>query len=175
MTRLRVVAFLVLLLSLLPSPAAQASTYRWPSERQTVCVERHLDRYWGVINAVIIWNDVNAGQPKFRLSDNCPYYGSVIISDVWRPNWGYGGMAWTTVSDGHILRAVIHLNNAAPAGLSRERARRWKRFASGHELGHALGLHHNETPGSIMCYCTDWYANDGSLNWADRQNLNALY
>lgn len=167
----------LLVLVLIAAPASASSLGRWPQGQQTVCVQVRLSQFWGVPNAVRIWNAVGAGQPKFVVRSTCPYEGSVYVTDENQPASPYGGL--TTVwqnADGTIRHADILMNDDAAKYLPHRQARHWKRYATGHEFGHALGLDHTYgRRGSIMCYCTNWFRNDGTLSRADRLNLRSLY
>lgn len=174
---LTLICAFLLALVLIAAPASGGSLGRWPQGQQTVCVQAHLSQFWGLPNAVRIWNAVKAGQPKFVVRSACPYEGSVYLTDAHEPGSPYGGM--TTVypnTDGTIKHADILMNDDATSGLSRRLAYEWKRYATGHEFGHALGLDHTfNHPHSIMCYCTDSFKNDGTLSRVDRRNLRSLY
>jgi len=171
-----VVLATILALVTLVTPAEAAVQHRWQGHAP-VCVERHVNKYWGISNAVRTWNSVDAGQPKLYLRKTCPDTRSVRVRTVWRPKWPYGGMTWVSRMDGKLLHVEIQLNNAAPgrSRLDPDNARRWKRHAAVHEFGHALGLHHNDHAASVMSHKADCYAMNGTIGRIDRRNLHRLY
>lgn len=167
-------ALAALILVLLPIQPAAAADWRWHVER--VCVERHMSQYWGVDNAIHQWNSVDAGQPKFYFRVDCPYWNSVTVRTVWRPDAWYGGLASIKLnSSGSIGHVDIFLNNARSQNSLLYYRNRYRRYLSAHEFGHALGLPHNNHMGSVMSYRTNPYNNNGELHWVDRRNIHLKY
>lgn len=152
---------------------SHASASTWPTKRY-VCVEANLSTYWGISNAIRQWNGVEAGQPKFYWAASCPWDYSVRITTVYRPDW-HGGTSQATTVAGETIRVKIVLNTAAGRHLSSSNLNAWRRLASVHELGHALGLHHSYVNDSVMCYCTEYWENNGVLHWTDKRALHRLY
>jgi predicted Zn-dependent protease len=169
----------VLAAALIPTPVAAVPTnaVRWGNAVAHVCVERHTDS-WGILHATRIWNEVVlADSPRMTIHANCPSdIPSIQVRTVRLSSVNWVGRTSIWADNGHITKVVVTLNSGILRGYTVRQVQKIKRFVSGHEFGHALGLWHTfNSPGSIMCYCTNAIKNAGTLSSLDRRNLVALY
>lgn len=166
-------AFILCLLPLSPAGAQAFPEYKWVEDR--VCVQKHFDSYYGVNNAIEQWNSVAAG-PTFYRAAHCPYWHSVHVFKAWKATSRWAGITQPYLNGNYeIIRVIIRLNNWTGHTLPRRQLYTLRRFVATHEFGHALGLQHNNSVGSVMCYDTDWRANNGDINWYDRRSVRQLY
>lgn len=166
-----------------PTPAAQADVGHgaepvrtWSSSITTVCVDSQVGRGWDVKGAVRRWNRLEGG-PTLVLRASCPdYEGSVTVRYRGADNKFTGWTDWFWNADGDIVHADVTVNPRRLAAFARKDLGCVRRYTTGHELGHVLGLGHypRSHAGSVMSYL-GWRSSCGRLNAHDRAEFSELY
>ncbi len=148
----------------------------WSSSITTVCVESRVGREWDVKGAIRRWNRLEGG-PTLVLQASCPdYEGSVTVRYRGADNEFTGWTDWYWNADGDIVHAEVTVNPRRLTAFARKDLGCVRRYTTGHELGHALGLEHypHAHAGAVMSYL-GWRGSCGRLNDHDRADFSALY
>ncbi len=145
----------IVLSRIVPVAAAEARLDHWPSgQRNLVVVDRTGDPAWeqATRHAVAEWNRAEAGvQLQWATATGpCEADGTFIgvceaPGEALKGFVDYQGL--TTQGhgqDGHAKEAVVEVCGDCPLDESE------RRVVATHEIGHALGLTHNQRLGSIM-------------------------
>jgi hypothetical protein len=180
---LTVLGLLVSVLSLAGSataasaaPAASEPPRTWSSSTETVCVESHVGKAWGVRGALRQWNRLSGG-PDFVLQARCAdYEGTVTVRFESSSNRFTGWTDWYWDESGYLVHADVTVNPERLAKFARGDQSCMGKHTTTHEFGHVLGLRHypHSHSGAVMSYL-GWQRRCGALNGHDRSDFRELY
>lgn len=172
-------------LAVAPAGATEGVAYRIASN--TVCVQAlTATTDWDVQCAIDKWN--GTGLVNLQLQPVCDQSQAHITLRVYRSTtdalagesstvrtWGSG--AWSSDGLTWLYKgADVTLNNVAKRRMEPSQRPCWSRYIVAHELGHALGLPHNDSRQSVMSYVYKRVSLcQKTLRLIDVRNLTALH